>query len=165
MTALFVTINDIKKFTSLNGNIDDDKLLHFVKIAQDIHICNYLGTRLYKRFQNDIINNTLVSPYTTLLSDYIKPMLIHFAMVEILPFIAYNISNKGVTKLKGENSDTVSSEELKILIEKEQQIATNYVKKFIDYMNAHLSSFPEYLVANIGEQYPITTAQTGGWYL
>lgn len=164
-TALFVPISEIKKFTALNGNIDDDKLLQFVKIAQDIHICNYLGTRLYKKFQTDILADTLAEPYLTLLNTYISPMVIHWAMVEILPFIAFNISNKGVTRLKGETSETVSKSDVDYLIDKEREIAQNYTRKFIDYMRVYYSIFPEYLVANIGEQFPITTADFGGWYL
>ena len=45
--ALFVTRNDISTFTAANGAIDNDKLLPFLNIAQDIHIQNYLGTDLY----------------------------------------------------------------------------------------------------------------------
>ena len=44
--ALFVTRHDISVFTAANGNIDNDKLLPFIKIAQDIHIKNYLVTDL-----------------------------------------------------------------------------------------------------------------------
>ena len=40
--ALFITRDDIVKFTALNGNIDTDKFIQFIKIAQDIHIQNYL---------------------------------------------------------------------------------------------------------------------------
>ena len=40
--ALFVTTEDIKKFTALNGNVDPDKFIQFVKIAQDTHIQEYL---------------------------------------------------------------------------------------------------------------------------
>ena len=164
-TALFVSITEVKKFTALNGNIDDDKLLQFLKIAQDIHICNYLGTRLYKRFQTDILNDDLTEPYLSLLNTYIAPMAIHFAMVEILPFIAFNISNKGVTRLKGETSETVNKSDVDYLIDKEREIAQNYTRKFIDYMNANSNLFPEYFVANTGENYPLNSADFGGWYL
>lgn len=164
-TALFVSITELKRFTALNGNIDDDKLLQFVKIAQDIHICSYLGTRLYTKFKTDILNDNLAEPYTSLLANYISPMVIHWAMVEILPFIAYNISNKGITRLTGENSQTVDKDELNILIDKEREIAQNYTRKFIDYMVAHPSSFPEYLSVTTGEHHPITSSDFGGWLL
>ena len=96
--ALFVTRDDIVRFTALNGNIDVDKFVQYVKIAQDTHIQNYLGTQLFNRLNDDIVNDDLIEPYTTLLSKYIKPMVIHWAMVEFLPYAAYKVSNKGVFK-------------------------------------------------------------------
>ena len=54
--ALLVTRNDIVKFTALNGNVDSDNFLQWVKVAQDIHIQNYLGTDLIERIKTDIIN-------------------------------------------------------------------------------------------------------------
>ena len=56
--ALFITRKDLVKFSSLNGNVDTDKFLQYIKIAQDIHIQNYLGTDLYNKIQADIIATT-----------------------------------------------------------------------------------------------------------
>ena len=39
--ALLITRDDIVRYTALNGNVDTDKFLQFIKIAQDIHIQNY----------------------------------------------------------------------------------------------------------------------------
>ena len=50
-TTLFVTLNDIKSNTIVSGSVDPDKIVQFVKIAQEIHIQNYLGTKLYNRLQ------------------------------------------------------------------------------------------------------------------
>jgi hypothetical protein len=36
--ALFITRSDLVKYTAVNGNVDTDKFIQFVKIAQDIHI-------------------------------------------------------------------------------------------------------------------------------
>ena len=43
MKALFVDVNDIKKKSIISGNVDADKMLQFVEVAQDTHIQNYLG--------------------------------------------------------------------------------------------------------------------------
>ena len=39
--ALLITRNDVVKFTAMNGNVDTDNFIQYVKIAQDIHIQNY----------------------------------------------------------------------------------------------------------------------------
>lgn len=163
--ALFVTREDIVKFTAINGNIDTDKFIQWVKVAQDIHIQNYLGTKLFNKINNDIVANTLANPYLMLLNVYIKPMVIHWTMVEYLPFAAYTIANKGVFKHGSENSTNVEKSEVDFLVEKERSIAQNYTRRFIDYMSFNQSSFPEYTTNSNADVYPDKQADFGGWYL
>jgi hypothetical protein len=163
--ALFITREEIVKFTALNGNIDSDKFIQFIKIAQDTHIYNYLGSRLFKKISDDIVAGTLAGNYVTLLNDYIKPMLIHWSMVEVLPFISYQIANKGMFKHNSENSTTVDKSEVDFLIEKERQIAQNYSQKYLDYMVFNYGLFPEYNLRLNGDKAPILNSNFGGWYL
>ena len=59
-TALFINRTDLVKNSILDGNVDTDKFIQFIKIAQEIHIQNYLGTQLYLKISNDMkILNTL----------------------------------------------------------------------------------------------------------
>lgn len=163
--ALFITRDDIVKFTALNGNIDTDKFIQFVKIAQDIHIQNYLGTKLFNKINDDIVAGELSAPYTTLLSTYIKPMVIHWSMVEFLPYAAYTIANKGVFKHSSEASSNVEKNEIDFLIEKERDIAQSYTNRFIDYMCYNQASFPEYNTNTNADVYPDKNANFTGWIL
>ena len=106
MEALLITRQDIVKYSNLNGNLDSDKMQQFVKLAQDIHLERILGSDLLNKIKEDIIAGTLADPYLTLLTKYIKPMLIHYALVEIIPFNAYQIANGGIFKHNSENSDS-----------------------------------------------------------
>ena len=71
--ALFITINDLKRKSIIDGNVDADKLIQFIEVAQDTHIQNYLGGLLYNKIQSLIINNTIDdagnSDYKTLLEE------------------------------------------------------------------------------------------------
>jgi len=163
--ALFVTREDIVKFTAMNGNVDTDKFIQFVKIAQDIHIQNYLGSKLFNKIKDAIVAGTLANPYLDLLKDYIKPMVIHFAMVEYLPFAAYTIANKGVFKHNSENSTNVEKNEVDFLIEKERDIAQHYTNRFIDYMCYNQASFPEYNTNSNGDMFPDSEANFIGWVI
>lgn len=163
--ALLITRDDIMRYTALNGNVDTDKFIQYIKIAQDTHIQNYLGTNLLERIQADIIANTLTNPYLELLTKYIKPMLIHWAMVEYLPFSAYTIANKGVYKHISENSESVLKNEVDFLCEKQRDIAQHYTQRFIDYICFNNSSFPEYNNNSSGDMYPDTNNTFTGWYL
>ena len=112
--ALFIRRSDIVKNTALNANVDTDKFIQFIELAQEIHIQNFLGTDLYNKISNDILGTggaSLTGNYLTLVNDFIQPMLIHYAMVEYLPFASYSISNGGVFKHQSENSQLVSKEE------------------------------------------------------
>jgi hypothetical protein len=163
--ALFITRDDIVKFTALNGNVDTDKFIQFVKIAQDIHIQNYLGTKLFQKLQADIIAGTLSGNYQTLVVTYVKPMLIHWGMVEYLPFAAYTIANKGVYKHSSENAENVDKNEVDYLLEKERNIAQNYTQRFIDYMSFNQQLFPEYRSNKNNDIFPDSMNNNIGWYL
>jgi hypothetical protein len=150
----------------MNGNVDTDKFIQYVKIAQDIHIQNYIGTELLLSIQNKITNSTLTGDYLSLVTTYIKPMLIHWAMVEYLPFAAYTVANKGVFKHSSENAENVSKEEVDFLIEKERDTAQYYTDRFISYMSFNASSkFPEYYTNNNEDVYPDKDANFEGWVL
>ena len=64
--ALFVTRKDIVKYTNVSGGVDTDKFIQYVKIAQNIHIQNYIGTKLYDKISTDIIAGNLTGHYATL---------------------------------------------------------------------------------------------------
>ena len=164
-TALFVSRDEIVKFTALNGNIDTDNFLQWVKVAQDIHIQSYLGTKLFKKINDDLVAGTLSGNYLSLTNVYIKPMLIHWSLVEYLPFAAYTISNKGVYKHNSETSDTVNKDEIDFLVEKERSIAENYSRRFIDYMSFNQSLFPEYNTNSNADVYPTKESDFNGWVL
>ena len=163
--ALFISRDELVKYTALNGNIDTDNFVQWIKVAQDIHIQSYLGTKLYNKINSDIINNSLSGNYLSLLNVYIKPMLIHWSLVEYLPFAAYTISNKGVYKHNSETSDTVNKEEIDFLVEKERSIAENYSRRFIDYMSFNQSLYPEYNTNSNADVYPTKEADFISWQL
>jgi hypothetical protein len=165
MTALWIKREDLVRQTALGGNVDQDKFLQFIKIAQEIHIQNYTGTKLYDKISNDIIAGTLANPYLALVNDYLQPMLIHYAMVEYLPFAAYTIANGGVYKHTSENSTSVEKNEVDFLVEKERNIAQYYTDRFITYMSYNQAQFPEYYLNNNADVFPDTDANFSSWVL
>ena len=241
--ALLITREDVVKFTAMNGNVDTDNFIQWIKVAQDIHIQTYLGTKLLDKLKSEIIlaysgiptaitiSNqgtgyttgtainttsttgtglklnitaagglitlatintagtgytvgstatvtggtngavtissiyTIPTDYNNLLVNYVKQMLIHWAMVEYLPFAAYTIANKGVYKHNSENATNVEKVEIDFLIEKERSIAQHYTERFIDYISFNNDLFPEYNSNSNGDMYPDTNNNYTGWYL
>jgi len=163
--ALFVKREDIVRNTILDGNVDTDKFIQFIKIAQEIHIRNDLGTDLYNKISADIIAGTLSGNYLSLVTTYVQPMLIHYAMVDYLPFASFSIKNGGVYKHSSENSEIASKEEIDFLVQKERDIAEYYTRRFIDYMSFNQSLFPEYYSNTNDDVYPDKDATFQGWVL
>ena len=164
-TALFIKRQDLVRNSILDGNVDTDKFIQFIKIAQEIHIRNYLGTDLYNKISADIIASTLSGDYLELVNTYIQPMLIHYAMVDYLPFSAYQIKNGGVFKHISENAESATKEEIDYLVQRERDIAEYYTRRFVDYMSFNQESFPEYYSNTNDDIHPDTDATFNGWVL
>ena len=165
-TTLFITPNDLKQNTILNGNVDTDLFINFIKIAQQMHIQNYLGTQLYNVITTKITTNTLTGDYLSLVTNFIQPMLIHYAMVDYLPFANYQIRNGGVFKHRSENSENVNKDELDILVQKHRSFGDFYAKRFVDYMVINASTmFPTYWTNSNADMYPDQKPNPTGWVL
>ncbi len=166
--AILITTTDLKKHSIINGNVDNDKFIQYINISQDIHLQQYLGTDLLVKIQSllptdiDLAGN---AAYKTLLETYIKPMLIHWGMVEFLPFAAYTIANGGVYKHQSENSISVDKNEVDYLVEKERDIAQSYTRRFIDYICENNATYPEYNSNSGSDVQPIKKSNFGGWLI
>ncbi len=168
--ALFITTKDIKRYSVLSGNVDPDKFIYMVEIAQDTEVQNYLGTKLLEKIQALIIAGTINDPanaaYKTLLETYVKPMTIYWALVCYMPFAAYTVANGGVYKHTSESSVTVEKDEVDYLVEKYRDIAQFYTNNFIDFMVYNQNTYPEYNANTQDDTYPDTSnADFGGWVL
>ena len=164
-TALFISRTDLVKNTIVDGNVDTDKFIQFIKIAQEIHITNYLGSKLYDKISNDIIANNLTGNYLTLVNSFVQPTLIWFAQMNYIPFAAYQIKNGGVYKHTSENAQTVDKNEVDFLVEKARTNAEWYSRRFIDFMSFNQATYPEYTNNVNDDIYPSYEATFNGWVL
>lgn len=164
-TALFISRTDLVKNTIIDGNVDTDKFIQFIKIAQEIHIQNYLGTDLYNKISNDILSDSLSGDYLELVNKFVQPMLIHYAMADYLPFAAYQIKNGGVFKHSSENSESVDKNEIDYLISKQRDFAQYYTTRLVDHLAFYPSKYPEYNSNNNDDVYPSKDSYFQGWVL
>jgi hypothetical protein len=169
MKALFITTDDLRRKSIIGGAVDADKFVQFIEVAQDIHIQNYLGTKLYNKISTLIINDTIDDSgnavYKTLLNDYLTPMLIWFAQSDYYMFASYQVSNGGVFRHRSESSETPSMQEIKSLVDSSRDKAEFYVRRFLDYMDNNNNSYPEYNDVNEDGMYPDKNENFNGWVL
>jgi len=141
---LFISRNDIIKRAPIGGNIDPEKIIPFVKTAQDKYILILLGTVLYEKLQNDVAANTVTGVYRDLMDLYIKDTLVHFSVVEALPFLAYTIANGSIVKNISEQAVSPSKNDIDFLLQKELQTAQFYAERLVEYLIAYNNIYPEY---------------------
>jgi len=165
MKALFITLKELKRKSIFDGNLDADKLIQFVEVAQDTQIQTYLGTNLYVRLQTDIIADTLSGNCETLVNDYIKPMLIWYTQAAYIPYAAYQISNGGIYKHNSENATSVDASEIRTLTEHATETAEFYTQRFMDHMNYNSHLYPEFISNQDDGMYPHRDINFTGWVL
>ena len=167
-TILFIDRTDLVRNSILDGNVDTDKFIFFIKTAQEIHIQNYLGTKMYEGLTAAIkagIDLAVNARWKLLLDDYVVPMHIWFTQVDYLPFASYQLRNGGMYKHRSENAETVSKEEVDYLVEKARTNAEWYSRRFIDFMSFNQTLYPEYTSNNNDDIYPSYDATFNGWVL
>jgi hypothetical protein len=169
-TALFITREDLVRNSIIDGNVDYDKIIQFVKVAQEIDIQNLLGTDLYNKISADIISGAgggagLTGNYLTLVNDFVQPTLIWFAQMNYIPFSAYTIAKGGVYKHQAENSQTVDKNEVDYLVAKAREYANYYSTRLVDYLCFNSSLFPEYTSNTNNDISPDSDTTFNGWVL
>jgi hypothetical protein len=152
--ALFITRNDIIKNTPLQGAIDADKLLPFVRTAQDKYMLNLLGTVLFDYLQAKIIDSsfsTLNVYYQDLMNDHIKPTLIWYSCVEYIPFSSVSFKSEGAVKHLSDQSVAPAKSEVDYLKYHAQSNADYYATRLQNYLISYSNQIPQYL-ESIGNQ-------------
>lgn len=150
----------IKKYTNINGAVDPNLLYPSIYLAQDKYLSPYLGTALYEKIKNDILNNTLTGIYQDLVEDYARRVVLWWTMVEAAPTLTYKVDNGTMVQRTSEDSQPVSDTIFKDSLARWQQNAEHYTALMVDWLCANSSSIPEYS-SNIWPQRPPVTIQKG----
>lgn len=165
--ALFISRNDIIKNTPLQGSIDADRLLPFVRTAQDKYMLNLLGTVLFYFIQAEIEAGTYsqLNPfYQELMDDHIKPTLIWYSCVEYIPFSSVQFKSEGAVRHQSEQSISPGKNEIDYLLQKALNSADFYATRLQNYLTAYSNQIPQYLesVGNLTQVFPDFTNQYFG---
>lgn len=164
--ALFINRNDIIKNSPLQGAIDADALLPFLRTAQDKYLKNLLGTVLFNYLQAQITANTVSSLsayYQDLLDDHIKNTLIWYACVEYIPFSSVQFKSNGAVKQQSEQGIAPTKSEIDYLLQKAEANADYYALRLQNYLIAYSNQIPQYL-QSVGNQTQIYPDQTNQYF-
>jgi len=143
--TLYISSTRIKKDTALGGSVDDNIIMPYILLAQDMFILPVLGTDLDAKLKAEIQAGSLSGAYKTLVETYIQPALVQFSFTELAPFLRLRFVNNSVVVMG--DTDTGSSatyDDLRPIISRSKDAAEFYRQRLIDYLRNNSSSFSEY---------------------
>lgn len=163
LSAILVDEQWIKKNTPLNSQVDIRTIVPFIQVAQDLNIQPILGTRLYQRLMEGVVNSDLNSNEVILLN-IIRPALSYYTLAQAIPFIAIEIRGAGVVRAINANIQPADKSEINVLINSTTNIADFYAERVNDWLCKNGSLYPEYGTES-NPVYPDRSSQfNGGLY-
>ena len=144
--TLYISATRLKKDSAIGGSVEDDLIMPYILLAQDMYILPILGTDLDTKLKSEIQAGTLAGDYKTLVEDYLQKALVQFAFAELLPFLRIRMVNSATVIMGAtDQSSSASYDDLKPLMERAQDAAEFYRQRMIDYLtDKGTASFPEY---------------------
>ena len=155
--TLYISATRLKKDTALGVSVDDNLIMPYILLAQDMYILPILGTDLDNKLKSEIQAGTLAGAYKTLIEDYVQKALVQFAFAELAPFMRLRFVNNAIVVMGAtDQSSSASYDDIKPLMDRAKDAAEFYRERTIDYLRNNTSSFSEYS-SNTGADLDPTT--------
>lgn len=135
MIQLLITIDDISRLSSFDGNIDNDSINPFIFMAQNSEIKRILGDNLYNKILADFENNTLTGNYLTIYNDYVSVILAYYTCSLYLQLAIPKVSQNGVYLVTPEKTEQIFDEKTNAMAQKYEKLAVGLELKFIEVLD------------------------------
>lgn len=157
---IFINQEYINRWSHFNGSVDMAFLEPSLVTAQEKHIKLYLGSALYDAIvvilEAGTIDDAGNAAYKTLLNDYVARALLHWTLVEVMPYMRAKIDNGSITTHQGENTAPLTQPEYQGLLTKETSNAQTFTQRLVTYLCNNTATLPEYLERPVGGICPST---------
>lgn len=146
---ILITETQLKEQSPIGTNVDSKFLNSRIWNCQQKYIKTLLGQDLY----NDVLMNftagTLSTAYSTLLLDYITPVLVNYCVYDVLPVIHFKINNAGVNYRQDNNIIPATLSEINSLADKFKNEAEYYAEQTTKHLFFHPELYPLYFNGNV----------------
>lgn len=146
----FVSEAYLRTLPILTQNLDIKDVWPNVWPAQDLHVEPLLGGYFYEQLLMSYSAMTL-TPDEEVLVNHIKPGLAYRAAEMSLPFIQYQVKNKGPQTQFGENSSNTDIPVLSYLRKELRNRAEAYEQRLKTYLCANQSLYSGLTNSNLGD--------------
>jgi hypothetical protein len=113
--VLYINMEYLKSRTTIEGNVDYDKVKPFIVKVQDLYLQQRLGSKFFNHLNQAVVFGTLTPAEEELIDSYIKPMVAEYTYYEAIPFLNFKLTNKAVTKQSSDNSETSDLNDIKYI--------------------------------------------------
>lgn len=137
-----IDTQDVKDATTIQQNVDANIIIPFIFVAQDSHLDEILGSNYLEHILEAFDNNTLTADETTLLNDYIKPMLIWWTYTECYPHINFKPTNKAISKENSEYGSHSTIDEIKYMQNNIRLTAQSLTTKLYKFLCKNANDYP-----------------------
>lgn len=162
-TIYFVTDTLLKNTTNLGANVDVRDFQPFIRTASDMYAQALLGTYFYNELLTKYNAQTLSANETTLVQK-VQQVICWRATADIAYSQSRKITNKGVQRESGENSEGVELNELSFGMRHYNQKAEFWTNRVIKYLLENKSLFSAYTSDNNKDSDIKATDTTDGTY-
>lgn len=143
----FVTEAYLKSGNSLlPKNLDVQEIVKFIPVIAQGWVEYMIGTHFFEDLLTKYNAQTLSADEITLVSK-IQPCIAWRAAGDAINESSYQLSNKGVQKMRGDYSDAAEEKEIKARANYYIQFATMYEGKLKKYLIDNKSLYPEFTSA------------------
>ena len=145
-TVYLVSTSSLKDFSIVNSNVADELLSNAILEAQEIDLCQILGSKLYKKIIELVKTNTIdaATDYKFLLDEYCLKVIIYAATSRAAVYTHFKVMNKGVQLQNSDNSNPVSLDELEYLRNQIKNDLEFFEKRLQDFLITNKDLYPEY---------------------
>ncbi len=136
----FIDVSFIKEVTPIQANVDEELIVPFIYISQDVHFMQVLGESFMNHLKTAGANETLTDIEKELLQNFVIYPLAFWTYYEALPSIRTKITNAGTQIENKEFSQSADLEDLKYTRADIRNIAEYYTSILINHLcnNSHL---------------------------
>lgn len=162
VNAYFTSEEFLKDKTPINENLDIKKVVPFLGNAQEVWIQPLLGTALYNRLQEGIVNQNL-TPSEEQLIRILRPAHAYYTVFTALPFIAVELRNAGLVRSANENIQPAEYSFYKELLNQVKNTAEFYATRVTQFLCDNKSVYPLW-TDSTGIASKKTSSFNGGFY-
>ncbi len=163
-----ITGTQLKRRTSIGGNVDPDKYNHLIDDAEVFVLEPALGTKLYEKIVTDYnegATNNLTGDYLELYNNYIVPILCYTTYAEYLKDGIILAQNTGIYENAPDNVSGADIENVNFVSKTNKSRADIYIERMKRYLCD--KNLPEYINSQDDDFDidPQDVTTLSGWYL